>query len=987
MAEVAGLVLGIVGLIGTFRDTIDLFNDFMAFRNLGRDYEILITKVDIEKTILLQWVEHVKLLEPDYDKRLDDTDTQRAVARILGCIKLLMSDEAQLKHRYGLVEDHAIEASPRVVLGGHRMAKFLEEIEALKSRCTLLNKTTTLRKKVLWVIRDKVKFEELVKELIYFTTKLTTQIVPVFDDRAARNAAGQDVALIDSIRTLSVIFDASVGNRMMIAESSQESITSRYQKKILDLLWFRTITERKESISAAHSKTFHWTLHPPVEEYPWDDLSEWLLSGSGIYWISGKAGSGKSTLMKYLLKHPRTRRLLSRWAGGTPYLLVHFFFWNLGTIEQKSQEGLSRSLLYQILSANPSLIAEVLPNMWKQLTSGDVSASLPTVAETMAAFRILATKTSDVGRFCFFIDGLDEFAGNYLDGISFLKELGTNNHIKVLVSSRPIPDCVASFDGLPSLQLHNLTFDDITHYVADAVGSHKYMKGLLDQYPNAAGRIMEDIVNKSSGVFLWVILACRSLLSGFADHDRIDELQQRVDELPPELYEMFQHMLSKIKKRHMQQGARMLKIYYAYRQAQDGNEHDKSGLMNSLSLISIDEDRVNIPKLSKLTADQKLRLCEGLEGRLRSRTGGLLEIKRRVVGLHHNSIISSNDPDCFCDGKKTKKHAHNDMIDSTVEFMHRTVFEFLGNEQAWDLECLLPPEGFQVDTELSLIGLYSAMMTPPKREAQAYRYFREGLRWGMQSDLNDLAGRRNIFWVMQPLIGHIPSSEHDDGTAPALSIIIKANSLCIGATPYPSSHVALALAVEAGAINFVRGYFLSSQLDTQQLSFLLYHAAVFPLAPPNTWKQDKTHLRLLVEMISLVLSHGGDPNYCIRDESGTTTPWMAWLHSMRFVNLYSAEKYPGADIAKAFLLAGARRTQGFDKWVHQTFTKNRSQHIRATGSELLDLATRRNPKPDNSSGCSESTNTTTEGGEPDETSVFRGASCPCLVIRIVNSLE
>jgi hypothetical protein len=42
---------------------------------------------------------------------------------------------------------------------------------------------------------------------------------------------------------------------------------------------------------------------------------EWLASGDGIFHISGKLGSGKSTLMKYLYKHPRTRRELAKWAG------------------------------------------------------------------------------------------------------------------------------------------------------------------------------------------------------------------------------------------------------------------------------------------------------------------------------------------------------------------------------------------------------------------------------------------------------------------------------------------------------------------------------------------------------------------------------------------------------------------------------------------------------------------------------------------------
>jgi predicted ATPase len=71
------------------------------------------------------------------------------------------------------------------------------------------------------------------------------------------------------------------------------------------------MNDRKESISTAHNKTLHWPLEPPRGEFPWDDLSKWLQFDSGIYWISGKAGSGKSTLMKHIYRQQKTRQLLS----------------------------------------------------------------------------------------------------------------------------------------------------------------------------------------------------------------------------------------------------------------------------------------------------------------------------------------------------------------------------------------------------------------------------------------------------------------------------------------------------------------------------------------------------------------------------------------------------------------------------------------------------------------------------------------------------
>lgn len=44
-------------------------------------------------------------------------------------------------------------------------------------------------------------------------------------------------------------------------------------------------------------------------------LLNWMSSGAGIFHISGKLGSGKSTLMKYLCDHDCTKSLLEEWAG------------------------------------------------------------------------------------------------------------------------------------------------------------------------------------------------------------------------------------------------------------------------------------------------------------------------------------------------------------------------------------------------------------------------------------------------------------------------------------------------------------------------------------------------------------------------------------------------------------------------------------------------------------------------------------------------
>ncbi|KAF7503037.1 hypothetical protein GJ744_004713 [Endocarpon pusillum] len=100
--EAVGVTVGIIALIGIFKDCIDLFSYFNVARLLGRDYEILSTKLDVEKVLLLQWAERTNLLQPHYDPHLDDPRIRAIVVQVVTSIRLLLSDTNSLQQRYGL---------------------------------------------------------------------------------------------------------------------------------------------------------------------------------------------------------------------------------------------------------------------------------------------------------------------------------------------------------------------------------------------------------------------------------------------------------------------------------------------------------------------------------------------------------------------------------------------------------------------------------------------------------------------------------------------------------------------------------------------------------------------------------------------------------------------------------------------------------------------------------------------------------------------
>lgn len=151
-----------------------------------------------------------------------------------------------------------------------------------------------------------------------------------------------------------------------------ETVSVSKDQRILRSLHFKTIAMRESRIPEAHATTFEWIFSEENNESP---FLEWLKNDDGVFWAMGKAGSGKSTLMKFLVNHPLTEQHVKTWAAGKIVVMAKDFFWNAGNELQKSQEGLLRSLLFAILRQCPNMISGLssdLPLELKDDTELDV---------------------------------------------------------------------------------------------------------------------------------------------------------------------------------------------------------------------------------------------------------------------------------------------------------------------------------------------------------------------------------------------------------------------------------------------------------------------------------------------------------------------------------------------------------------------------------------------------------------------------------------
>ena len=175
---------------------------------------------------------------------------------------------------------------------------------------------------------------------------------------------------IDQLRT-EILQAIELSDKSTILDNVSTKLSLLVEKAVdhevrdfLRSLDFRNRTDRQANITEAHSRTFEWIygdVSGRASPNPQCHFADWLLSCKDIYWISGQAGSGKSTLMRYISDNSRTQALLQVWAPGKNLITAGHFLWHAGDLLQKSQRGLLQSLLYEILSRCRELVPAIFP--------------------------------------------------------------------------------------------------------------------------------------------------------------------------------------------------------------------------------------------------------------------------------------------------------------------------------------------------------------------------------------------------------------------------------------------------------------------------------------------------------------------------------------------------------------------------------------------------------------------------------------------------
>ena len=498
--------------------------------------------------------------------------------------------------------------------------------------------------------------------------------------------------------------------------------------RLLASLHFQQITERRSRIPEAHAGTFEWIYSQDTEStLSWHNFVSWLRNRSeeqdNLYWISGKAGSGKSTLMRYLYENARTQKYLTQWCEGKRLLVASCFFWNPGTAIQKSLQGLLRSLLHELLSEEQSLIPEVSPWRWRSYDLGATTLEDWTDIELLDALQRVVRHADGSIKIFLMVDGLDEFEANEeqrLELVKMFKNLATMPGVKICLSSRPWQVYLDNFGDGPSLRLQDLTQGDIRKYVSDNLVSNKQF--LLHEQATGvnSAAISQEIVEKAQGVFLWVTLVVASLQQGLRDGDSISDLMRRLKALPSDLEAYFKRLLESLDIQYRKEAAKLFQIVLRATRP-----------ISLMSVSFLNEQSAEfgcsptLPPSSEAALSARLQLAERW---LNTRCRGMLEV---------------HETDCW-----------SAVGYRGVDFLHRTVREFLGTEDVQQILRSYSTNPVNASYFLCQSSLMQIRMLKEVQSEGLFELIDDVMYYAQLVEISEPATTQELFEMVQSAVMH-----------------------------------------------------------------------------------------------------------------------------------------------------------------------------------------------------------------------------------------
>lgn len=268
--------------------------------------------------------------------------------------------------------------------------------------------------------------------------------------------------------------------------SSEEVQKARFEE-FKEAPAFKRMDYRRADITPAYAETCQWIFRESAF-LRWRDPT-YGKTNHGFFWIKGKPGSGKSTIMRLVLEHLQKETPTST--------IVSFFFNARGHALERTAKGCYRSLLYQLLISVTTLRTSIaLPTCFAKGQTWERAVVQEILRQ---AIRALPGE-----RTVLLIDALDECNEIEVpDIVDFVDDLTQNMRtFHACFASRHYPSVTLRFGEELVLEDSDSHTLDITRYIECRLHVRR---------ESARAALAERLMRKSQGVFIWVVLAIRSI--------------------------------------------------------------------------------------------------------------------------------------------------------------------------------------------------------------------------------------------------------------------------------------------------------------------------------------------------------------------------------------------------------------------------------------------------------------------------------------------
>ncbi|KAL2061254.1 hypothetical protein VTL71DRAFT_7527, partial [Oculimacula yallundae] len=314
----------------------------------------------------------------------------------------------------------------------------------------------------------------------------------------------------------------------------------------LQSLAFSTMHDRLQSTSVAHPSTCSWLLaHPSFQVWSTRPHSLASPGRSNLLWIKGHPGTGKSTLMAFIHNHftatyPRN-------------IHVSFFFHGNGTLLQRSQLGMLRSLIHQLYKLSPparTVIFRAYEEKTRDFGARERSWEWPVEELQILLSEILCRKPLRGEEIVIFVDALDEadnlgdplLVGKLVEYFHRLNDriLSSGGTTRIAISCRHYPVIATNYGLVINVEEENMTGVEL--HVKYQLS--RRVQGWGQETEKDRHALEQAIVGKAEGVFLWVRLRLPEIVKNLNDGAWSLEMAPRLLEAESnELFTQYEGML------------------------------------------------------------------------------------------------------------------------------------------------------------------------------------------------------------------------------------------------------------------------------------------------------------------------------------------------------------------------------------------------------------------------------------------------------------